>query len=92
MTCFCLIRPTQTQEYNVQNFNTILNHPGFLGDKELVMFHYGEGQSLSTPEVLDVVNSYAGNTGYNFVLIHYFSSNVISTGVSYTERLIPEIT
>ncbi|KAG5667994.1 hypothetical protein PVAND_015951 [Polypedilum vanderplanki] len=72
--------PTQTTEYSTLNFFTLVNNPGFQRDQGLVVFHYGEGQTLTTPQVLDVVNSYAGNRNYNFVLVHYFNTNVVSTG------------
>lgn len=71
-------------EFNFRDFYTVFNHPGFLRDQPTVVFHYSVSQALTTPEVLDVVNSYAGNTAYNFVLIHYANANIVSTGVSVT--------
>ena len=46
------------------------------------MFHHSEGNTLTTPQVADVLNSYARNADLNFIMIHYDNANTISTGVS----------
>ena len=46
------------------------------------MFHHSEDNTLTTPQVQDVMNSYAVNANWNFIMIHYDNANTISTGVS----------
>lgn len=52
------------------------------------MFHHSEGNTLTTPQVQDVLNSYAVNADLNFIMIHYDAANTISTGVSINPKTL----
>lgn len=45
------------------------------------MFHYGEGQTLATPQVFDIVHSYVHTQEFNFVMVDYSSSGTVRPGV-----------
>jgi hypothetical protein len=66
----------------VGNLETIRQHPAFNNAMNTVMFHYGEGQSLSSVEVHDLVTSYIFNRGYNFIVVSYEDNSIIGTDVS----------
>ncbi|KAG5666904.1 hypothetical protein PVAND_014911 [Polypedilum vanderplanki] len=65
--------PTKTVEYNFNTFHNILTDPYFNRNLHTVLFHYGAGQNLNTPQVYDLVNSYAVNRNFNYVVIHYLN-------------------
>lgn len=46
------------------------------------MFHYGEDQTITTPQVHDLVSAYAVNGQFNYILVHYTNPNIIRNGVS----------
>jgi hypothetical protein len=79
---------TTSDDYSVNSFPGILNHPAFVRTRETVILHYSEGQSLITPQVHDVVNSYATLQRVNFVVIVYEDNSVITTGVSQVLMII----
>lgn len=74
-------------DYNVTNFHQILLHPNFVQNRLTVMFHYSEEQTLTTPQVVDVMTSYAMNSNFNFIIVHYDSAATITTGVSKVHHL-----
>ncbi|CAG9801917.1 unnamed protein product [Chironomus riparius] len=69
-------------DYTTANFFEIISHPNFVRTRQTVMFHHSEDNTLTTPQVQDVLNSYAVNADLNFVMIHYDNANTISTGNS----------
>lgn len=73
---------TDTTTYNAVNYHTILNHPLFGRTRSTILFHYGEGQNLATPQVHDVIQSYFNRGQHNFIVIHYTDSALINTDVS----------
>jgi hypothetical protein len=63
------------------DFFTILTHPGFHRNRQTVMFHYAEDQTITTPQVHDLVSAYAANGQFNYILIHYTDPSIIQNGV-----------
>ena len=47
------------------------------------MFHYGAGQSLITPEVLELITAYRTSTNFNFIVVHYPDPSDIGSLVRY---------
>jgi len=80
-----IFRGTAVGDYTTANFFEILTHPNFVRTRQSVMFHHSEGNTLTTPQVQDVLNSYAVNADLNFIMIHYDNANTISTGVSIVQ-------
>jgi len=78
-------RPTYVTNYNVIDFHTILNHPNFVRTRETVIFHYGAGQSVATPQVHDVITAYASRQQFNFIVIVYEDVATIGTDVSLSK-------
>lgn len=72
--------PTVTVEYTVANFQTIFNHPSFGRTRNTVIFHFSTGQTLATPQVNDLVNSYATNGLFNYVVVNYADTGIITAG------------
>jgi hypothetical protein len=69
-------------DYTTANFFEIITHPNFVRNRQSVMFHHSEGDTLATPQVQDVMNSYAVHPDLNFIMVFYDNANTISTGVS----------
>jgi hypothetical protein len=63
------------------NLENIRTHPAFVNSRQTVMFHNGEGQSINTFEVRDLVNAYVANGNFNFIHVTYDDITTISTGV-----------
>ncbi|XP_070498560.1 lipase member H-B-like [Chironomus tepperi] len=71
--------PTYVTDYNVIDFHTILNHPNFGRTRETVIFHYGAGQTIATPQVHDVITAYASRQQFNFIVVVYDDVATIGT-------------
>ena len=69
-------------EYNTNTLPQVLNHANFVRTRETVFYHYSSGESLVTPQVNDMVLSYASMQRANFIVIWYQDNNVVSPGVS----------
>ncbi|KAG5667989.1 hypothetical protein PVAND_015946 [Polypedilum vanderplanki] len=69
--------PTFVTEYTTLDFFTILNHPGFHRNRQTVMFHYAQDQTITTPQVHDLVSAYATNGQFNYILVHYTDPRII---------------
>lgn len=70
-----------TQSFDFINFHTILNHPAFVRTRGTLMFHYNTGQTLTTTQVFDVIQSYFNRGEFNLVVITYADSSIINTDV-----------
>lgn len=46
------------------------------------MFHYGEGQTLATTQVHDLIQSYFNRGEHNLIVVNYDDNTVINTDVS----------
>lgn len=46
-----------------------------------IIFHYGAGQNLATPQVFDIVTSYLNNQEFNFIMVDYDSINIVNENV-----------
>ena len=75
-------------EYNTNTLPQVLSHPSFVRTRETVFYHYSNGESLATPQVNDIVISYASMQRANFIVIWYQDNNVVSTGVSKDLRAV----
>ncbi|XP_070509788.1 pancreatic triacylglycerol lipase-like [Chironomus tepperi] len=71
-------------EYNTNTLPQVLSHPNFVRTRETVFYHYSNGESLVTPQVHDIVTSYASMQRANFIVIWYQDNNVVSTGNAIT--------
>ncbi|CAG9801916.1 unnamed protein product [Chironomus riparius] len=71
---------TYVDDYTFADFNTILSNPSFSSSRQTVIFHYGAGQTLATPQIHDIITAYAVNRQFNFIVIFYDNLNTISTG------------
>ena len=69
-------------EYSTSTLPQVLSHPSFVRTRETVFYHYSNGESLVTPQVHDIVTSYATMQRVNFIVIWYQENNVVTTGVS----------
>jgi hypothetical protein len=48
-----------------------------------MLFHFGTGQTLTTPQVNDVIQSYFNRMTHNFVVITYEDPADITTDVRF---------
>jgi hypothetical protein len=70
---------TDTTTYTVDNFQQIINHASFIRTRNSLMFHFGSGQSVVTPQVNDVIQSYFNRNTHNFIVVNYDDTAVINT-------------
>lgn len=73
---------TDTTTYTVDNFHNIYDHPSFVRTRASIIFHFGTAQTLVTPQVNDVIQSYFNRQTHNFVVVNYDETGVIITDVS----------
>lgn len=79
---------TDTTTYNFLTFHTILNHPLFQRTRSTILFHYGEGQTLATVQVQDIIQSYFNRGQHNMIVINYDDFATVNTDVNYKNNLI----
>lgn len=72
-----------TTNYDFSTFHTILNHPNFVRTRETILFHHGVGQTLTTTQVFDVIQSYFNRGAHNLIVITYEDTSIINTDVSF---------
>lgn len=73
---------TDTTVFNFVNYHTILFHPLFQRTRSTIMLHYGEGQTLATTQVHDLIQSYFNRGEHNLIVVNYDDNTVINTDVS----------
>jgi hypothetical protein len=72
---------TDTTSFTVDNLHQIYDHPSFVRTRPSIIFHFGTGQTLVTPQVNDIVQSYFNRMTHNFVVVNYDEPGVIITDV-----------
>lgn len=72
----------QTVTYDFITFHTIFNHPDFVRTRGTILFHYGTGQTLTTTQVFDVIQSYFNRREWNVIVVNYADTAVVNTDVS----------
>lgn len=71
-----------TTSFDFLTFHTIFNHPLFIRTRGTIMLHHGNGQSTTTSQVFDVIQSYFTRGAFNLIVITYADSSIITTDVS----------
>jgi hypothetical protein len=66
------------------NFHTVLNHPQFVRTRGTVLFHHGEGQTLVTSQVADIISAYQARATFNLIVVFYTDTLTVNTDVSET--------
>lgn len=65
----------------MNNFDNIFDHPAFRRNVQITIFSYGNLQTLQTPNVQEVIESYMRTGNVNFVAVDYILSWILD-GVS----------
>ncbi|CAO1406886.1 unnamed protein product [Diamesa hyperborea] len=86
------LRGTTNQNYNVNNFATVLTNANFNATKKTVLWLYGLTQLPSSSAVKLVVDAYQQNGNYNFILVSMPMIRYVFSNIGYIGEAVCQAT